>query len=124
MPGGVAVFDFDNDGRPDIFFANGAGQPSLKKTSSRFSNRLFRNKGNWTFEDVTERAGVTGSGYDVGAATGDYDNDGNVDLFVFGVNHNTLYRNRGDGTFEDVTQRAGLESSPMGGIGSLGGLRQ
>ena len=110
MPGGVAVFDFDNDGRPDIFFANGAEQPSLRKTSSRLSNRLYRNKGNWTFEDVTGKAGLAGTGYDIGAATGDYDNDGNVDLFVFGVNHNTLFRNRGDGTFEDVTRNAGLES--------------
>jgi hypothetical protein len=111
MPGGVAILDFDNDGLPDIFFANGAEQPSLKKTSSRFYNRLYRNKGNWTFEDVTEKAGVMGTGYDMGAAAADYDNDGNADLFVFGVNHNTLLHNRGDGTFEDVTRAAGLDST-------------
>jgi enediyne biosynthesis protein E4 len=110
MPGGVAVFDFDHDGLPDIFFANGAEQPSLTKTSARYSNRLYRNKGNWKFEDVTERAGLAGTGYDTGAAAGDYDNDGNVDLFVFGVHRNTLFHNRGDGTFEDVTRKAGLES--------------
>ncbi len=111
MAGGVAVFDFDHDGLPDIFFANGAEQPSLKKTGPRFFNRLYRNKGDWTFEDVTAKAGVAGTGYDIGAAAGDYDNDGNVDLFVFGVNRNTLFRNRGDGTFEDVTRKAGLEST-------------
>ncbi len=111
MPGGVAVLDYDHDGLPDIFFANGAAQPSLKKTSPRFSNRLYRNKGNWTFEDVTAKAGLAGDGYDIGAAAGDYDNDGNIDLFVFGVNHNTLFRNRGDGTFEDVTRKAGLASN-------------
>ena len=111
MPGGVAVFDYDGDGRPDIFFSNGAAQPSLKKTEARFSNRLYRNKGNWTFEDVTSKAGLAGAGYDIGASAGDFDNDGNIDLFVFGVNHNTLFRNRGDGTFEDVTQKARLTST-------------
>jgi enediyne biosynthesis protein E4 len=111
MVGGVAVFDFDNDGLPDIYFVNGAEQPSLQKTGTRYSNRLYRNKGNWTFEDVTAKAGVAGAGYDIGAATGDFDNDGNIDLFVTGVNHNTLFRNRGDGTFEDVTRKAGLEST-------------
>jgi hypothetical protein len=111
MAGGVAILDFDNDGLPDIFFANGAEQPSLKKTSPRFYNRLYRNKGNWTFEDVTQKAGVMGTGYDMGAAAADYDNDGNADLFVFGVNHNTLLHNRGDGTFEDVTRTAGLDST-------------
>lgn len=111
MPGGVAVFDFDNDGLPDIFFANGAGQPSLKKTAPRFYDRLYRNKGNWKFEDVTEKAGLAGAGYAMGAAAGDYDNDGNRDLLVFGVNFVTLYHNRGDGTFENVTKKAGLEST-------------
>ncbi len=111
MPGGVATFDFDNDGLPDIFFTNGAEQPSLNKTSPRFFNRLYRNKGNWRFKDVTEKSGVAGTGYDIGAATGDYDNDGNVDLFVVGVKRNTLFHNRGDGTFEDVTTKAGLQST-------------
>ncbi len=111
MPGGVAVFDFDNDGLPDIFFTNGAAQPSLTKSGPAYSNRLYRNKGNFQFEDVTEKAGVGGAGYDIGAAAADYDNDGNVDLFVVGVNHNTLFHNRGDGTFEDVTRKAGLGST-------------
>jgi hypothetical protein len=108
MPGGVAVFDYDNDGYPDIYFANGAEQPSLEKTGPQFYNRLYRNRGNWTFEDVTEKAGVRGRGYDMGVAAGDYDNDGNIDLFITGVHGNTLFRNRGDGRFEDVTTEAGL----------------
>jgi len=110
MAGGIVVFDYDNDGYPDIYFTNGPEQPSLQKTGPSFRNRLYRNRHDWTFEDVTDRAGIGGSGYNIGAAAGDYDNDGNEDLFVTGVNGNILYRNRGDGTFEDVTRAAGLES--------------
>ncbi len=110
MAGGVAVFDYDNDGYPDIYFTNGAQQPSLKKDDPQYRNRLYRNKHDWTFEDVTDQAGVGGSGYNIGVAAGDYDNDGYADLFVTGVRGNTLYRNRGDGSFEDVTRKAGLES--------------
>jgi enediyne biosynthesis protein E4 len=108
MIAGVAVFDYDADGWPDIFIANGAAIPSLAKTGSQFFNRLFRNNRDGTFTDVTQRAGVAGSGYSMGVAAADYDNDGQVDLFVTGVRGNTLYRNRGDGTFEDVTKLAGL----------------
>ncbi len=110
MAGGVAVFDYDNDGYPDIYFTNGAEQPSLEKSGPQYRNRLYRNKHDWTFEDVTDKAGVGGSGYNIGVAAGDYDNDGHEDLFVTGVKGNTLFRNRGDGTFEDVTHAAGLES--------------
>jgi hypothetical protein len=110
MAGGVAVFDYDNDGYPDIYFTNGAEQPSLQKTSPQYRNRLYRNKHDWTFEDVTDKAGVGGAGYNIGVAAGDYDNDGHADLFVTGVNGNTLFHNRGDGTFENVTRAAGLES--------------
>ncbi len=110
MAGGVAVFDYDGDGYPDIYFANGAEQPSLVKTGPQYRNRLYRNKHDWTFEDVTDKAGVGGSGYNIGVAAGDYDNDGHTDLFVTGVKGNTLFRNRGDGSFEDVTHAAGLES--------------
>ena len=108
MLGGVAVFDFDNDGCPDIYFTNGAALPSLRKTGREFHNRLYKNNCNLTFTDVTEKAGVAGDGYSMGVATADYDNDGYTDIFVTGVNRNILYRNRGDGTFEDVTQKAGL----------------
>lgn len=108
MIAGVAVFDFDGDGWPDIFITNGAAIPSLEKTGPRFFNRLFRNNHDGTFRDVTENANVSGSGYSMGVAAADYDNDGHVDLFVTGVRGNTLYRNRGNGTFEEVTTRAGL----------------
>jgi hypothetical protein len=108
MAGGVAVFDYDNDGYPDIFFTNGADITSLKKTSSKYWNRLFHNNGDGTFTDVTEKAGLAGTGYDTGVAVGDYDNDGYEDLFVAGVHRNTLYHNNGDGTFTDVTVKAGL----------------
>jgi len=108
MTGGVAVFDYDNDGLLDIYLVNGAPHPKLEKTGPKYSNRLYRNLGGLRFLDVTDRAGVAGRGYSMAVATGDYDNDGWVDLFVAGVNYNTLYRNRGDGTFEDVTERAGV----------------
>jgi hypothetical protein len=110
MPGGIAIFDYDGDGRPDIFFTNGAAAPSLEKTSAKYWNRLYRNEGGMKFRDVTEEAGVAGAGYSMGAAAADYDNDGSVDLFVAGVNRNILYRNLGNGRFEDVTAKAGIRS--------------
>ena len=109
MAGGVAVFDYNGDGRPDIFFTNGADIATLKKSSPKYSNRLFRNNGDGTFTDVTEQAGLKGTGFDVGVAIGDYDNDGHPDIFVAGVHGNTLYHNNGDGTFTDVTKKAGLD---------------
>jgi enediyne biosynthesis protein E4 len=108
MIGGVAVFDYDNDGLLDIFFTNGAAIPSLEKSDSSYSNRLFRNNGDGTFTDVTEKAGLQGIGYSMGVAAGDYDNDGSVDLYVTGVNRNQLFHNNGDGTFTDVTEKAGV----------------
>ncbi len=111
MGGGVAVFDYNGDGRPDIFFANGGNIATLKKDSPKYRNRLFRNDGNGVYTDVTDAAGVAGTGYDMGVAIGDYDNDGHPDLFVAGVYKNTLYHNNGDGTFTDVTAKAGLDRS-------------
>jgi hypothetical protein len=108
MAGGVAVFDYNNDGKLDIFFTNGADIKTLHKTSPKYSDRLFENDGHGNFTDVTEKAGLTGSGYDVGVAIGDYDNDGYEDIFVAGVYRNTLYHNNGNGTFTDVTAKAGL----------------
>ncbi|MEP6535384.1 MAG: CRTAC1 family protein [Bryobacteraceae bacterium] len=110
MAGGVATFDYDGDGKPDIFFTNGAAMPSLIKDSPRYSNRLFRNSGGMRFEDVTAKSGLEGSGYSMAAAAADFDNDGHTDLFVAGVRHNILYRNRGDGSFEDVTAKSGIRS--------------
>jgi enediyne biosynthesis protein E4 len=110
MPGGVAIFDYNGDGRPDIYFTNGAAIPSLEKDSPQYFNRLYRNEGGMKFTDVTEEAGVAGAGYSMGVAAADYDNDGHVDLFVVGVNRNTLYHNLGNGKFEDVTSKAGIKS--------------
>ena len=106
MIAGVALFDYDNDGRLDIYVCNGATIPGLEKAGEGFWNRLYRNEGGLEFEDVTASAGVAGAGYSMGVAAGDYDNDGWVDLYVTGVNRNVLFRNRGDGSFEDVTAAA------------------
>ncbi len=111
MAGGVAIFDYNGDGRPDIFFANGANIATLRKDSPKYCNRLFRNEGNGTYADVTDAAGLAGSGYDIGVAVGDYDNDGHPDLFVAGLHHSTLYHNNGDGTFTDVTVKSGLDAA-------------
>jgi hypothetical protein len=109
MAGGVAVFDYNKDGRPDIFFTNGANLETLHKDETKYKNRLFRNDGNGVFTDVTDKANLAGSGYDDGVAVGDYDNDGYPDLFVAGVGRNSLYHNNRDGTFTDVTAKAGLD---------------
>ena len=114
VPGGVAVFDYNADGRPDIFFTNGAEMPALVKNGEAYANRLYRNDGGMKFTDVTAAAGVSGVGYTMGAAAADYDNDGRVDLFVAGVGRHQLLHNRGDGTFEDVTSRSGIVDGEWG----------
>lgn len=114
MLGGVAVFDYNNDGLLDIFFTNGAAIPSLEKTDPGYWNRLYRNNGDGSFTDVTESAGLKGAGYSMGVAAGDYDNDGLVDLYVTGVNRNQLFHNNGDGTFTDVTEKAGVPGMVQG----------
>jgi len=111
MAGGVAVFDYDGDGQPDIFFANGCNMSTIGKTDPGYSDRLFRNNGDGTFTDVTEKAGLVGRGFDIGVAVGDYDNDGHPDLFIAGVHGNALYHNNGNGTFTDATAIAGLDRS-------------
>jgi hypothetical protein len=118
MGGGVALFDYDNDGRLDLYFTNGARleDPMPKgaspdKREPKFWNRLYHQKQDGTFEDVTERAGVKGEGYSMGVAAGDYDGDGFCDLYVTAYGSNILYRNRGDGTFEDATKRAKVAGS-------------
>jgi hypothetical protein len=108
MVSGVALLDYDNDGFLDIYVVNGARMTALDKTDAVFWNRLYHNKGDGTFEDVTEAAGVKGDHYDLGIAAADYDNDGFVDIFVAGLRRNVLFRNKGDGTFEDVSDRTGF----------------
>jgi enediyne biosynthesis protein E4 len=114
MCGGAAVFDYDNDGRLDIFFTNGAKLPELKKTDPSYYNCLLHQKSDGTFEDVTAKAGIAGDHLDFnfGVAVGDYDNDGYEDLFLCAVGRNALYHNNGDGTFTDVTAASGIGGKP------------
>jgi hypothetical protein len=118
MGAGVALFDYDNDGKLDIFLVNGAplDDPTPlgtipKKSGSMFWNRLYHQKADGTFEDVTQKAGLQGEGYGMGVAVGDYDNDGYEDLYVTGFGGNHLYHNNGNGTFTDVTAKAGVGGS-------------
>lgn len=115
MAPGVALFDFDNDGRLDIFVVNGTPLTDSmpvkaipQKTGPQYWNRLYHQKPDGKFEDVTEKAGLQGVGYGMGVAVGDYDNDGFEDLFVTAYGGNRLYHNNGDGTFTDVTAQAGV----------------
>ncbi len=118
MGAGVALFDYDNDGRLDIYLVNGAplADPTPKgtipqKTGPQYWNRLYHQRKDGAFEDVTEKAGLQGAGYGMGVAVGDYDNDGFEDLYVTAYGGNKLYHNNGDGTFTDVTQKAGVGAS-------------
>ena len=118
MPGGVALLDYNNDGLLDIFFVNGGRLTSPMATPENFDrhdprywNRLYRQNRDGTFTDVTEAAGLANAGdanYGMGAAVGDYDNDGYPDLYVASYGKNILYHNNGDGTFTDVTAKAGV----------------
>ncbi len=112
MCGGIAVLDFDNDGRMDLFLTNGAKFPEIQKTDPSYFNCLLRNKGDGTFEDVTAKAGLAGEhlGFSLGVAAGDYDNDGHTDLFIANIGRNALYHNNGNGTFTDVTAGSGLDT--------------
>jgi hypothetical protein len=118
MGSGVALFDYDNDGRLDIFVVNGAPITDPmplgaipRKSGPQDWNRLFHQKADGTFEDVTEKAGLQGVGYGMGVAAADFDNDGYEDLYVTAYGGNKLYHNNGNGTFTDVTEKAGVGGS-------------
>ncbi len=118
MGSGAALFDCDNDGRLDLYLVNGAPFPDPtpkgtipEKTGPEYWNRMFHQKADGTFEDITEKAGLKGQGYGMGVAVGDFDNDGYEDLYVTGYGGNRLYHNNGNCTFTDVTEKAGVAGS-------------
>jgi hypothetical protein len=107
VSGGVAIFDYDGDGRPDIYLLNGSTLPGIQGKERPPRAALYRNLGNWQFEDVTARAGVANERWGMGAAVGDYDNDGRPDIYVSNFGVSRLYHNNGDGTFTDVAPKLG-----------------
>lgn len=117
MVAGLALFDYDGDGLTDIYFLNGAPLPGTT-TASPPRNALYRNNGDWSFSDVTESAGVGDPGHALGVVVGDYDHDGDADLFVNNFGPNVCYRNEGDGTFCDVTQQLQLAGGGHFGAGT------
>ena len=114
---GLALFDFDMDGDVDIYFLNGAPQPGTKVDALPM-NALYRNDGGWRFTDVTRKAGVGDMRHGLGVTVGDYDNDGDADLYLNNVGENVLYRNNGDGTFTDVAAQAGVRNGDRVGAGA------
>jgi enediyne biosynthesis protein E4 len=117
MSAGLATFDYDGDGLIDIYFVNGAPLPGMKWSGPPPKGALYRNQGRFRFADVTEKAGVGHTGFGLGIAAGDYDNDGWQDIYLSNFGPNVLYRNRGDGSFEDVTARAGVSRGNKVGAG-------
>jgi hypothetical protein len=118
MGSGVALFDYDRDGWLDIYLCSGAALPGYE--GPKPSNRLFRNRRDGTFEDVTERSGAGWGHYSIGVAAGDYDNDGNPDLYVCGFGKNALFRNQGDGTFRDVAESMGVAGGRLSSSAAWG----
>ena len=114
---GLALFDYDNDGDVDVYFLNGAPLPGTKVDAPP-TNALYRNDGRWRFTDVSDEAGVADNGYGLGVAAGDYDNDGDQDLYLNNFGPNVMYRNNGDGTFADVTQPTGTQNGNRVGAGA------
>ena len=106
--GGVAIFDYDGDGLPDIYLLNGSTIPALQGKEKPPRAALYHNLGNWKFEDVTDKAGVANERWGMGVAIGDYDNDGRPDIFVGNFGVSRLYHNNGDGTFTDVAEKVGV----------------
>ena len=117
MSAGLALFDYNGDGLVDVYFLNGAPL-SGSEAASPPQNALYRNEGNWRFTDVTEEAGVGDRGFGLGVTVGDYDNDGDPDLYLNNHGPNVLYRNDADGTFTDVTEQAGVGNGDLVGAGA------
>jgi enediyne biosynthesis protein E4 len=117
MSAGLALFDYDGDGLIDIYFLSGSPLQGAEVDVPP-TNALYRNEGGWRFTDVTEQAGVGDAGYGLGVAVGDYDNDGDPDLYVSNFGPNVLYRNNGDGSFSDVTDLAGVGNGSLMGAGA------
>ncbi|MBI2951642.1 VCBS repeat-containing protein, partial [bacterium] len=117
---GCALFDYDNDGDLDAFFVNGCYRrtppPGPQPTDALYRNDGSDGKGGWRFTDVTRQAGIEVNevGYGMGCCVGDYDNDGDLDLYVTNYGPNVLYRNNGDGTFTDVARQAGVDDPRWG----------
>lgn len=114
---GLAVFDYDNDGDPDIYLVSGAPLPGAEAVDPPPRNALYRNDGGMRFTDVTQVSGTGDTGYGLGATAGDYDGDGDLDLYISNFGPNVLYRNNGDGTFTDVTAQAGVGNGDQVGAG-------
>jgi enediyne biosynthesis protein E4 len=108
---GVAIFDYDNDGWPDIFVVNGTTLENDRLSAKPPTSHLYHNNHDGTFTDVTQKAGLTHTGWGQGVCVGDYDNDGWEDLYVTYYGKNVLYHNNGDGTFTDVSEKAGVAGS-------------
>src|ERR1041385_4000007 len=106
--GGVAIFDYDGDGRPDIYLVNGSTTAAMRGKEKPPRAALYHNLGNWKFEDVTDKAGVANERWGFSVAVGDYNNDGRPDMFVGNFGVSRLYRNNGDGTFTDVAEKVGV----------------
>lgn len=106
--GGVAIFDYDGDGLPDVYLLNGSTVAAMRGKEKAPRAALYRNLGNWKFEDVTEKARVENERWGFGVAVGDYDNDGRADMYVSNFGVSRLYRNNGDSTFTDVAEKLGV----------------
>ena len=106
--GGVAILDYDADGLPDIYLLNGSTILAMQGKEKPPRAALYRNLGNWKFEDVTEKAGVANERWGFGVAVGDYDNDGQADMYVGNFGVARLYHNNGNGTFTDVAEKLGV----------------
>ena len=121
--GGVAIFDYDSDGRPDIYLVNGSTMAAMRGKEKAPRAALYRNLGNWKFEDVTDKAGVANERWGFSVNVGDYNNDGRPDMFVGNFGVSRLYRNNGDGTFTDVAEKVRRRSQGLEHRRKLGRLR-